>query len=128
MAENPPICMDTGSVAMFQTASLPIMYMRKVFAMANETAKNRIIFRILRVSVLLFQGCVRKAICAFRSPSNQYSILRKTISIKMVCGQTHPQNTLPKITVKRIMKTTNMSIPKTKMKKSCGQKRTPKRM
>jgi hypothetical protein len=38
MAEKPPTCCETGSVAMFQTASLPIMYMRKVFAIAKDTA------------------------------------------------------------------------------------------
>jgi hypothetical protein len=38
IAEKPPICCETGSVAMFQTASLPMIYMRKVLAMAKDTA------------------------------------------------------------------------------------------
>ena len=75
-----------------------------------------------------FQGIRKSAFCCAASPSTQYSILRKTISMKMVCGQIQPQNILPKMTVKSAMKTIKASMPTTKMKKSWGQKRTPNRM
>lgn len=44
----------------------------------------------------------------------------------MVCGQAHPQNTLPKMTVNRMMKTTNVIMPNAKMKKSWGPKNLAK--
>src|SRR6185369_2286805 len=58
----------------------------------------------------------------------KYSIFRKTISMKMVCGQAHPHHILPKITVNKMMNTTNVIMASTKRKKSCGQNAMPKTM
>src|SRR5690606_19869399 len=49
-----------------------------------------------------------------------------TISIKIVCGQAQPHQTLPKTTVNRIMKTTNISNTKMSKCVSWGQKTAPK--
>ncbi len=68
----------------------------------------------------------RRWACA--SPSIQYSILRKIISMKIVCGQAQPQKMRPNTTVNTIMKTTKVRKPIAKMKKSCGQKILPKKM
>ena len=42
--------------------------------------------------------------------------------MKIVCGQTHPQNKRPNAAVNKMMKTTNVIMVRPKMKKSCGQK------
>ena len=46
----------------------------------------------------------------------------------MVCGQAQPQKTLPKTTVNNAMNTIKMTMPKPKMKKSCGQKMVPNKI
>ena len=46
--------------------------------------------------------------------------------MNIVCGQAHPQKTLPKMIVNKIMKTINVIVANPKMKKSCGQKIMPK--
>jgi hypothetical protein len=46
----------------------------------------------------------------------------------MVCGQAHPQKTLPNTTVKKIMNIMKVRKPIAKMKKSCGQKIIPNKM
>ena len=43
----------------------------------------------------------------------------------MVCGHAHPQNTLPKTTVNRMINTMKVSMPRAKMKKSCRAKNLP---
>ena len=73
-----------------------------------------------------FHFCLSSFICFDLSPSTQYSTLRNTISINMVCGQAQPQNILPKATVNKITKTINVNSPIAKMKKSCGQNILPK--
>ena len=75
-----------------------------------------------------FQAMAFSCCCLWKSPSIQYSIFLKTISMKMVCGQAQPQNILPKTAVKRMMKTTNVIMASAKMKKSCGPKICPNRM
>ena len=75
-----------------------------------------------------FHGIAFNCFCCAASPSIQYSILRNTISIKMVCGQAHPQKILPNTTVNKITNTMNVSIPIPKIKKSCGQKIIPNMM
>jgi len=76
----------------------------------------------------LRRGRDEHCFCFCASPSSQYSIFRNTISIKMVCGQAQPQNTLPKTTVKRITKTVEAKKPMAKMKKSCGQNIWPNKI
>ena len=66
--------------------------------------------------------------CLAASPSIRYSTLRKSISIKIVCGQTHPQNKRPNAAVNKTMKTINVTIVNPKMKKSCGQNILPNRI
>jgi hypothetical protein len=46
----------------------------------------------------------------------------------MVCGQAHPQKTLPKMTVNSMINTKNVSMPNAKMKKSCGPNICPNMM
>jgi hypothetical protein len=46
----------------------------------------------------------------------------------MVCGQAHPQNSRPKTTVNKAIKTIKMSIPNPKMKKSWAQKIDPNKI
>ena len=61
----------------------------------------------------LVQGALSRRRWALASPSTQYSILRKTISMKMVCGQTQPQKRRPNTTVNKAMKTTKVSMATT---------------
>ena len=96
--------------------------------MRNDMAKKAINFVLLFLIFSPFHGIVLNCFCFVESPSIQYSILRKTISIKMVWGHAHPQNTRPNTTVKRIIKTINVRNPIAKMKKSCGQKTIPKKI
>ena len=44
--------------------------------------------------------------------------------MKMVCGQAHPQNNRPNMTVNKIMNTIKVIIVKPNKKKSCGPKTT----
>src|SRR5690606_41222727 len=59
------------------------------------------------------------------SHSYQYSIRRNTITMKMVCGQTQQQKTLPKATVKKVMNNTPIIMEMTNRWKSWGQKGNP---
>src|SRR5436309_2329268 len=79
-------------------------------------------FKVLSV----FHGDLSRANCFEESPSIQYSILRKIISMKIVCGHAHPHHILPNTAVKRIIKTIKVISASTKRKKSCGQKGMPK--
>ena len=100
-------------------------YARKKLAIIKEREKNitNLATRFLIFSA--FQGIARNCFCLPESPSIQYSILRKTISIKIVCGQAHPQNIRPNTTVNKMIKTTNVSMAIPKIKKSCGQNTMP---
>ncbi len=64
--------------------------------------------------------------CSAALPSMAYSIFRKNISMKMVCGQTQPQNNRPKAAVNNTTNTIKVTMAKPKMKKSCGQNTLPK--
>ena len=72
------------------------------------------------------QGAFFSNFCLAASPSIRYSTFRNSISIKMVCGQTHPQNKRPNAAVNKTMKTIKVIIVTPKMKKSCGQNIFPK--
>ncbi|MCY1238347.1 hypothetical protein D9M72_510800 [compost metagenome] len=78
--------------------------------MPKEMTKKTVHFKTRLRIFSLSQGCFSNRSCAPRSPSIQNSILRKTISIKMVCGQIQPQNILPKATVNSATNTTPTSI------------------
>src|SRR5215469_7423115 len=81
-----------------------------------------------RRSQFVVGGRLRASFWCAASPRIRYSIFRKSISMKMVWGQTQPQKSLPKAAVKRMMKTIKVTIVRPKMKKSCGQNTFPKRM
>src|SRR6266496_4400567 len=94
--------------------------------MINESKKKaRCLDDFFRILLLVPEEFF-KTFCAGASPSIKYSTLRKSISIKMVCGQTQPQNKRPKAAVNKMMNTINVIIVNPKMKKSCGQKTFPK--
>lgn len=64
----------------------------------------------------VFHGCASRRICLFLSPSIRYSILRKTLSIKIVWGHIHPQKILPNTTVKSVMKINPVMAPIVRIK------------
>ena len=121
------MCRDGGSFIFLNNSSVPIIYAKNVFAMINDTERNIRCLDTLLIILSVLYGAFSSIRWWLASPSIQYSILRKTISIKIVCGQTHPQNTLPNTTVNNTMKSMKVSIPIPKMKKSCGQKVTEKK-
>ena len=96
--------------------------------MIKDNPKKIINFKTLLRIFSAFQAIFFKSICWLLSPSIQYSILRKIISIKIVCGQAQPQNIRPNTTVNTIIKTIKVSMPIPKIKKSWGQKTIPKMM
>ena len=83
---------------------------------------------VLLVVFSIFHGAEDNFLCCGPSPSIQYSIFRKTISMKIVWGHIQPQNNRPQITVKRTMNKTKVIIASTKRWKSCGIKTMPKRI
>jgi len=123
-----PLLCSIGSSINFFNSSMPMMYAKKVLAIRNDMAKNTIVFNPFLRIFSAFQGCLFNVCWWVASPSIQYSIFLKTISIKMVCGQAQPQNTRPKTTVKRTINTMNVSIASTNKKKSCDQKTTPNKI
>ncbi len=75
-----------------------------------------------------FQFCLASRRCLCASPSIQYSILRKTISIKIVCGQVQPHQRRPRDTVNTTVITIPVSVNMAKIKVSCGQNICQKRI
>src|SRR5690606_25053135 len=63
-------------------------------------------------------SCLANFFCFGRSRSIMYSIFLNTCSIKMVCGQIHPQYIRPYTTVNSTIKTIEVIIPKGNKKKS----------
>ena len=104
-----------------------MMYAKNVFAIRNDVPqKMRCLLVFLRI-FSRFHGIAFNFFWCVQSPSIQYSIRRNTISMKMVCGHTHPQKRRPYTTVNRVMKMIMMIAPMAKRYKSCGQKTFPKR-
>lgn len=58
----------------------------------------------------------------------RYSILRKTISRKMVWGHAQPHHNLPKVTVNRIMNMMKESISRDRIRVSWAQNMAPNRI
>src|SRR6266498_2681730 len=96
--------------------------------MMNESKKKEPCLTVFLKILLAVHGDFFNSFCEAASPSTRYSTLRKSISIKMVCGQTHPQNKRPKVAVNKTMNTIKVIIVNPNMKKSCGQKIFPNRM
>src|SRR5689334_17004513 len=90
---------------MLMVSFTPIMYAITVCEIKSEIKIKRMcledFFRNLEVEI----GSLFNLRWAGASPSIQYSIFLNTISINNVCGHIQPHHTLPKTTVKRIMKT-----------------------
>ena len=107
MLVRPATCSEGGSVTIFHRLSIPIIYARRKLEMIKEIMKNIEYFEYFFNIFLPVQGEASSFLCSLASPSSQYSILRNTISSRTVCGQIHPQNTLPKTAVNRIIKTIN---------------------
>src|SRR5688572_24144389 len=103
-----------------------MIYARKELAMINENMKNTVCFAVFFNNLLAVQGAFANNFCSAALPSMAYSILRKNISIKMVCGQTQPQNKRPNAAVNKTMKTIKAIMARPNMKKSCGQNTLPK--
>ena len=78
----------------------------KIFEIKNAILKKITCFNVFLNVFPPVHGAAFNFRWSLASPSSQYSILRNTISINIVCGQAHPQNILPNTAVKRMMKTT----------------------
>ena len=85
-------------------------------------AKKITCLAVFFTTFCVVHGALFRACCCFQSPSMAYSIFRNTISMKMVCGHTHPQKSLPNTTVNSAMKTMPVMKASTKRWMSCGQK------
>lgn len=128
MAINPVRCCEGGSVIILKSSSTPTTHDKRILATTNEREKKMRCLRIFLPYLLPVHSPLSRASCWRKSPSIQNSILRKTISIKIVCGQIQPQKILPKIAVKRIMNMAKAIKPTTKIAKSYGPKASPKKI
>ena len=104
------------------------IYIKKVFAMANDNRTNKVCFVALFITFSVFQGDSDSFLWALSSPSIQYSIFRNNISMKIVCGQAQPHQIRPNKTVNRLTKSKNATSPKATKWKSCGKKGTPQKI
>lgn len=86
--------------------------------MMNERARKISCLESLRKILRPDQGAAARALCSWASPSIQYSILRKTISMRSVWGQVQPHHSRPKAVVKTMIPMKKMSIATAKMKVS----------
>ncbi len=80
------------------------------------------------INLSVVHGAFASAFCLLASPSIKYSIFLNTISMKMVCGQVHPHQSLPNTEVNKTMNTTKVNMVSPNRKKSCGQNTSPKMM
>lgn len=84
MAVNPPMWLDIESKMINFNSSTPIIYARNKLEMKKDNAKNITCFAVFFKIYSLVQGPSLSLFCFGASPSIAYSILRKSISIKIV--------------------------------------------
>src|SRR6185295_14926403 len=97
-----------------------------VWDIKMEMRMNDECFKVFFPVLLKLKGALFNLRCAGASPSIQYSIFRKTISMNKVCGHIHPHQILPKTTVKSVMNTKKRIIKIASSTKSCGQNACPR--
>ncbi len=94
--------------------------------MTNDRAKKMACLAPLRASLAADHGARSNALRPGPSPSIRYSIFRKTISIRTVCGQVQPHQSRPKAAVNTAIPVRNSKSPRANTRLSWGQKMTPR--